>query len=63
MNTKTKPAVYVVICDGNFDAIWETKCQANKEAKDLRSMGYEIRIKEFPNWQAAEAYEEKLRGY
>lgn len=54
--------VYVILADGEFDAIWETEEQAKQEARDLRQMGYSVRVKRFPTWSAAEAYEDRLRA-
>lgn len=53
--------VYALIADGEYDATWETREQADREAKDLRRMGYRVRIKELPSWEAAEALEERMR--
>lgn len=54
--------VYVILADGEFDAIWETEEQAKQEARDLRQMGYSVLVRRFPSWSAAEAYEDRLRA-
>jgi hypothetical protein len=59
----TTAQAFAIICDDNFDAIWDTKAQADREAKDLRKMGHVVRIKAFATHADAEAYEDKLRGY
>lgn len=51
----------MLIADGECDAIWDTMEQAQAEAKDLRRMGYKVRLKEYPTWEAAEAAEERMR--
>lgn len=58
-----RPA-FMVICDGQCDAIWETKAQATREARDLRKMGHDdVKVKGFKTWQDAHDHEDKLRGY
>lgn len=50
--------------DLEVDQICETKEQAEREAKDLRAMGIDnVRIRPFADWEAAERYEDKVRGY
>jgi hypothetical protein len=41
----------------------EQPSQAKREAKDLRQMGFTVKIKAFATWEEAEAYEEKLRRW
>lgn len=55
--------VYMLITEDGCDQIVETKAIANREAHDLHAMGCTVRVKEFPGWTEAEAYEDKLRGY
>jgi hypothetical protein len=55
--------VYVILCNGDFDGVWETKAQANREKRDLERMGNEVRIKPVKDWAEAEALEDKMRGY
>lgn len=59
-----KMAIYCIICDdqNEVDGFHGTKAIADKEARDLRKMGFEVKIKKFASWEAAEAFDEKLRS-
>ena len=52
--------LYVIIADGSFDQVCETKAQAEKERRDLVRMGCEVRVKAVKDWTAAEALEDKM---
>lgn len=56
--------VYAIRVDdqNEVDQIVETKEIANREARDLRKMGFEVKVRSFPSWEAAEAWDQKLRG-
>lgn len=54
---------FMVIADGECDQICETRTDANREKNDLTRMGCEAKVRRFPSWRAAEAYETKLRGH
>lgn len=51
----------ILIADGEFDAIWDTREQAEKEKRDLRALGYSVILRDFPTWEAAEAFEDKMK--
>jgi hypothetical protein len=56
--------VYMLLVEGDCDQIVETKAIANRERRDLIDLGCDnVKIREFPSWEAAEAYESKLRGW
>lgn len=56
-------AVYMILVDGDCDQIVETRAIAEREKRDLINMGCgPVRIREFPCWEAAEQYEDKLNG-
>lgn len=55
--------VYMLIADGTIDQIVETEALAKRERRDLEKMGCEVRVKRFPSWEAADAYEAKHRGW
>lgn len=62
--TTTAASVYMILCDGDVDQIVETKAIAEREKKDLIKLGCDnVKIKIFPSWEAAEAYETKKRGW
>jgi len=52
--------LYVIIADGSFDQVCETKAQADKEKRDLVKMGCEVKVKPVADWAAADALEDKL---
>lgn len=52
--------LFVLVADGTFDQICETKATANKEKKDLEKMGCEVRIKKCASWDEANAYSVKF---
>jgi hypothetical protein len=52
--------LYVVIADGAFDQVCETKAQAEKEKRDLVRMGCEVRIKPVKDWAKVNALEDKM---
>lgn len=55
---------FMVICDGACDQICGTKAEAQREARDLKRMGFEgVKVRAFTTWADAHAYEDKLRGY
>lgn len=55
--------IYVIIADGSVDQIVDTDAIAKREAKDLRKLGCEVKVKAVADWQAAYEIETKLRGY
>lgn len=57
-----RPA-FMVIVEGQCDAIWDTKAQAMREQRDLIKMDCgKVTIKGFKTWADAHAYEDKLAG-
>ena len=55
--------VFMLLVDGECDQIVETRELAERTKKDLKKLDCgTIKIKEFPTWQEAHAYEDKLRG-
>lgn len=54
--------VYVVIADGSIDIIQTGKVHVDKHVKDLKKMGCEVKVKSFPTWAAAEAFEDKFNA-
>lgn len=52
--------LYVIVADGAFDQVCETKATALKEKRDLVKLGCEVKIKEFATWAEVDAYEDKL---
>lgn len=63
--TASQPTdAYMVLVEGECDQICGTKREADKEARDLRSMGHgRVVVRHFATWREAEAHEDKLRGY
>lgn len=55
--------LFVIIADGSFDQVCETRETAAREARDLRKMGCTVRVKAVADWAAADALETKMRGY
>ena len=55
--------LYVIIADGEFDQVCTTKRSADKEKRDLTKMGCAVKVREVADWAAANALEEKMRGY
>jgi hypothetical protein len=55
--------LFCIIADDEFDQVCETPEAAAKEKRDLTKMGHVVKIKEVPDWQAANKLEEKMRGY
>ena len=62
MTKGTHMTVYMVFNDGECDQIVETEAQAKREKRDLEKMGCYVTLKKFDSWEAAEAYEDKLRS-
>lgn len=55
--------LWVIVADGTFDQVCETRKDAAREAKDLMEMGCSVKIKFFEGadaWNQVNAYEEKL---
>jgi hypothetical protein len=53
---------FMLINDGECDQICGTRAEAEREKRDLKNLGCgNVRIKEFPTWAEAEAFEDKLR--
>ena len=61
--TAPKGPVFVIIADGDIDQMVETQAIANREKRDLEKMGCTVKIKKFEDWQQAEAFEDKQRGW
>ena len=55
--------VFMIMADGEPDQIVETREIAKREAKDLRDMGCNVKVKPFPTWEAAYAFEDKFKAY
>lgn len=53
--------LYVIIADGSFDQVCETRAQAVRERNDLKRMGCAVTIKTVEGWGAANALEDKMR--
>jgi hypothetical protein len=54
---------FVVVCDGAVDQICGSKAEANREAKDLRKMGFDkVTVKSFATWAEAHAFEDKINA-
>lgn len=54
--------LYVIIADGSFDQVCETKAQAAKEKRDLTRMGCEVKVKPVKDWAEANAMEARMAG-
>ncbi|CAB4138773.1 hypothetical protein UFOVP344_45 [uncultured Caudovirales phage] len=61
--TATQGPVFVILADGEIDQMVETQAIANREKRDLEKMGCTVKIKKFEDWQQAEAFETKKRGW
>jgi len=60
MSTST---VFVIITDDyEIDQICEGKAIADREARDLRKMGCEVKVKGFASWEAAEAFQDAFEA-
>lgn len=55
--------LYVIIADGEFDQVVESKDQAKREKRDLTKMGCTVRLRPVNSWDEANALESKMRGY
>lgn len=55
----------MVIVNGEVDAIWDTKAQADRERRELQRDLYcaNVRVRHFKTWREAEDHADKLRGY
>ena len=51
--------LYVIICDGSFDGICEGERERDKEVRDLRKMGFVVKVKSAHSWD--EAYKIQAR--
>lgn len=57
-----RPA-FMVICDGDCDQICGSKAEAQREAKDLKKMGFDkVTVKAFATWAEAHAFEDRLNA-
>ena len=54
--------LYCLIADGTFDQVCESTADRDREVKDLRKLGFVVKVKQVANWQAADALEDKMRG-
>lgn len=45
--------LYVIIADGIFDQICETKPQMEREKRDLRKMGCDVKVRTVSSWEEA----------
>lgn len=52
--------LYVIIADGEFDQVCETKAQAAKEKRDLTAMGCTVRVKLVRSWDEADELEARI---
>lgn len=56
-------SVFMILTADGVDQIVETKAIALRERRDLIRLGCDpVRIREFPSWAEAEAYQDKLAG-
>lgn len=53
--------LWVILADGAYDQTCTTKQDADKERRDLRKMGFDVRIKPVKDWDEAYKCEEKYR--
>lgn len=42
--------LYVIIADGTFDQVVETKADAERERRDLKAMGCKVQVKPVETW-------------
>lgn len=54
--------LFVIICDGTFDQICEGEKSRDREKRDLKRMGFTVKVKPVATWAEAEALEDKMRG-
>lgn len=55
--------VWAVIVEGELDATWQTKAQADREAKDLRAMDCgKVTVRGFESEALAYSWADKRRG-
>jgi len=59
--------IYAIVTGTGFareiDQIVEGLTIAKREKRDLEKMGWDVRLVKFETWDAAHAYESKLRGW
>jgi len=64
---RNSPCYMLIVGEGPFrecDQIVSTEREAKRERRDLIAMDCgKVTIKRFDTWEAAYAYEDKLRGY
>lgn len=53
--------LYVIIADGTFDQVCESKRDMERERKDLKKMGCTVKVKPVNSWTEAEAIEDRMR--
>jgi hypothetical protein len=63
MANSNEGPVYVLITEDGIDQIITGAAHRDKEVKDLKALGCSVKVKTFATWEAAEAFEEKFRGY
>lgn len=53
--------LYVIICDGIFDQICEGKPNMERERRDLKGMGFIVKVKPCSTWHEAETIEQRMK--
>ena len=54
---------WMLIADGEIDQICDSEAEAKREAKDLRDLGCEVKIKHFTSRALAEQYEDDQKEW
>lgn len=54
--------IYVLVADGTIDQICEDEASKNREVRDLKKMGCEVKVKCFPTWTLANQYVDKMEA-
>ena len=53
--------LYVIIADGTYDQVCETKVSADKEERDLKRMGHKVKVTRVNTWDEAYAMEARYQ--
>jgi len=56
--------VAVILADDEIDSVMENqKSYVSAHVKELKALDCSVSVKYFPNWEEAEKFEEKKRGW
>ena len=56
------PEITVIIADGAIDSL-VPRAESPDHIRELRSLGFKVILRHFPNWQAAEDFEDRFNDH